>query len=332
MRRNCECWTSLLYRQGERGHASKIDPRSEQDWTARAEAAELRASKAEERDDWPAELHQETRALVTSFARALAHKLRRAEEKYGYSDGWRTEDWADECRNQLAIHVRKGDPLDVAAYAAFCWARQWRTSDAWPEPIEARDCEAEHRRTEAELSDVEALIARLKSNAPLPVCPFDRRSPDYYTAGENGAACTVCGGTEEVDRCRGADTRIMEEAAAALQASEAARLKAEGERDAKARFADGWREKFHAVRKLNEAAELRASKAEEREAKLLADKARLDWLEFRTVEVRDPLVHGSRHLFFANPDDSFEGEEGPSDLRAKIDAALNQVGGADAQP
>jgi hypothetical protein len=36
--------------------------------------------------------------------------------------------------------------------------------------------------------------------------------------------------------------------------------------------------------------------------------------------VRDPLVHGSRHVFHADVDDSFEGEERPSDIRAKIDA------------
>jgi hypothetical protein len=54
----------------------------------------------------------------------------------------------------------------------------------------------------------------------------------------------------------------------------------------------------------------------------LSDKARLDWLEQQTVEVSIPLVYGSRHLFWANPDDSYEGEIGPSDLRAKIDAQL----------
>lgn len=67
-----------------------------------------------------------------------------------------------------------------------------------------------------------SLIERLRSTAQLPVCPFDRRSPDYYTAGENNAPCTVCGGTEEVDKCRGADTRIMEEAAARIETLEAA--------------------------------------------------------------------------------------------------------------
>lgn len=60
---------------------------------------------------------------------------------------------------------------------------------------------------------VSEVVGRLRSTAPLPVCPFDRRSPDYWTAGENNAPCTVCGGTEEVDKCRRADTRIMEQAA-----------------------------------------------------------------------------------------------------------------------
>jgi hypothetical protein len=52
------------------------------------------------------------------------------------------------------------------------------------------------------------------------------------------------------------------------------------------------------------------------------DTARLDWLETQCVEVRTPLVHGSRAKFSANPDDSYEGEVHPSDLRTKIDAAL----------
>lgn len=73
-------------------------------------------------------VHPETLAMVRQFSTALLVKLRHAEEKYGYSDGWLTEDWEDECRRQLLAHVEKGDPLDVAAYAAFCWARRWSTA------------------------------------------------------------------------------------------------------------------------------------------------------------------------------------------------------------
>lgn len=72
---------------------------------------------------------------------------------------------------------------------------------------------------------------------------------------------------------------------------------------------------------LAKASEIEAEYAEEI-GRLRADKDRLDWLEMRVVKVADALVYGSRHLFFASPDDSYEGEIGPSDLRAKVDEAL----------
>ncbi len=63
------------------------------------------------------------------------------------------------------------------------------------------------------MSDVvEKLLKR------LPVCPYDRRSPDYFTA-PNDKPCVVCGGINEAgspDLCRGADTRVMDEAAAEI--------------------------------------------------------------------------------------------------------------------
>lgn len=76
------------------------------------------------------ELNPRTADMVLGFAFALATKLREAEKKYGYSDGWETEDWEAKCREQLQAHIFKGDPLDVAAYAAFCWARGWRTTSS----------------------------------------------------------------------------------------------------------------------------------------------------------------------------------------------------------
>lgn len=66
-------------------------------------------------------LNPHTMNLVVRFARALAKKLADAETKYGYSDGWRSPEWMDECRVQLQEHVVKGDPRDVAAYCAFLW-------------------------------------------------------------------------------------------------------------------------------------------------------------------------------------------------------------------
>lgn len=75
----------------------------------------------------PAELHPETRRMVCAFAEAMAAKLRQAEIRYGYEDHWRTDEWEHQCRKDLINHLNKGDPLDVAIYAAFMHARGWRT-------------------------------------------------------------------------------------------------------------------------------------------------------------------------------------------------------------
>jgi hypothetical protein len=59
------------------------------------------------------------------------------------------------------------------------------------------------------------IVTRLRSSEPLPACPYDRLSPHYRTA-PNDNPCMVCGGlndAEAPDLCRGADTRIMGEAA-----------------------------------------------------------------------------------------------------------------------
>lgn len=63
--------------------------------------------------------------------------------------------------------------------------------------------------TSALLAEAEAVLPKLIGT--LPVCPFDRRSPDYWTT-SNDKPCHVCGGTEAVDKCRGADLRCMDEA------------------------------------------------------------------------------------------------------------------------
>jgi len=51
--------------------------------------------------------------------------MRGAELKYGYSDHWLHGIWDTECRAQMREHIEKGDPRDVAIYAAFMWARGW---------------------------------------------------------------------------------------------------------------------------------------------------------------------------------------------------------------
>lgn len=73
-------------------------------------------------------LHPETEKLVAEFSFALRAKLLKAQHKYEFGDNWRTDDWETECRQALFKHLIKGDPLDVAAYAGFCWKRGWPTS------------------------------------------------------------------------------------------------------------------------------------------------------------------------------------------------------------
>ena len=79
-----------------------------------------------------AALHPATINLVVRFARALSKKLAAAETKYGYSDGWLSPDWMDECRAKLMEHIAKGDPRDVAAYCAFLWHHGASTIAAQP--------------------------------------------------------------------------------------------------------------------------------------------------------------------------------------------------------
>jgi len=55
------------------------------------------------------------------------------------------------------------------------------------------------------------------------------------------------------------------------------------------------------------------------------DAALLDWMETKVVNVREPLMYGSRDLFWASPDqDDPAFPAGPSDIRAKVRAAMAQ--------
>jgi hypothetical protein len=70
-----------------------------------------------------AELHA-LNALVDKFAAAMKAKLLRAAIEKGRS-GWDDPSWTpDEIKAALLAHVEKGDPIDVANFAAFWWNRQ----------------------------------------------------------------------------------------------------------------------------------------------------------------------------------------------------------------
>jgi hypothetical protein len=75
----------------------------------------------------PRELSFSSQVLIQRFANAIGEKMRAAELKYGYSDGWRDGGWEWECRKHLREHLEKGDPRDVAIYAAFMWHHGWST-------------------------------------------------------------------------------------------------------------------------------------------------------------------------------------------------------------
>lgn len=66
--------------------------------------------------------------LVGRFSEALMLKLVKAEEKHGWNGAWQRDGWASELRAELLRHLDKGDPLDVAAYAAFAWHHGWSTA------------------------------------------------------------------------------------------------------------------------------------------------------------------------------------------------------------
>ncbi len=75
----------------------------------------------------PNDLHPDTCKLVAQFATAMAKKLRIAEVKHGYSNGWKDSDWMPECKHDLIEHLIKGDPRDVANYCAFLWFHKQST-------------------------------------------------------------------------------------------------------------------------------------------------------------------------------------------------------------
>ncbi|KGX96474.1 hypothetical protein Y023_5062 [Burkholderia pseudomallei A79D] len=91
------------------------------------------------------------------FTRALANKLLAAQRKYGYSDNWMRDGWADECRAELMRHIQKGDPRDVAAYCAFLWHHNESTA---PSPID--------ERAPFDLTDMEWLNVFERVSATIP--------------------------------------------------------------------------------------------------------------------------------------------------------------------
>lgn len=63
-----------------------------------------------------------TKDAAERFGIALQEKLFKAQKDYNYRHEWQEDD-LDGLRRGFLEHLAKGDPLDVAAYALFFWAR-----------------------------------------------------------------------------------------------------------------------------------------------------------------------------------------------------------------
>lgn len=116
---------TTCYRVSVETYHSTVKP-----WLAKREAARVSAVKMIEPDDPAPALHPATAELVDRFAIALKEKLLASQIKHTERavDAWTNPHWRWLCQSDLVDHVRKGDPLDVAAYAAFCWHHGWLTS------------------------------------------------------------------------------------------------------------------------------------------------------------------------------------------------------------
>lgn len=105
-------------------------------WESSIRTEELRtppAGKHGEVIHLPDGLHRDTQNLVMLFAEAMAYKLNKAQEKYGYDNGWKGSAWEKDCRDRLHEHLAKGDPRDVANYCAFMWHHGWSTEETGPD-------------------------------------------------------------------------------------------------------------------------------------------------------------------------------------------------------
>lgn len=139
------CWTHDHFTEGEgtpigwlpmlaaAPAASGAHPDALPDGTLSKSTAKRVEALAASGGDGPT-LHPATEDLIRRFSDALREKLSAAEKKYGYSDGWASPDWMDECRKHLMQHIAKGDPRDVAAYCAFLWHHGESTT---PQPLAA---------------------------------------------------------------------------------------------------------------------------------------------------------------------------------------------------
>lgn len=66
--------------------------------------------------------------LVGQVCDAMRIKLAKARAKG--RTGWHLDDWMEQCRRELIVHIAKGDPIDIILFAAFLW---WHGESTWSE-------------------------------------------------------------------------------------------------------------------------------------------------------------------------------------------------------
>lgn len=139
----------------------------------------------QERIPIPAELHPDTAHALIKFAGALAIKLRKNEEKYGYSNGWLTEDWEEKFHLEHMAHIAKGDPRDNAIYNLFAWTRGWKTK--WIVSEAEKSFQIEPTQTEAKSEGKPSTKAYSK-----------KKSPNTRSKSAKAAALKRWGGTKSL--------------------------------------------------------------------------------------------------------------------------------------
>lgn len=114
------------------------------------------------------ELAPATAELVDQFAQAVKDKLLAAQRKYGYSTEWQAADWQAECQQELLGHLLKGDPRDVAAYAAFSWRHGWSTRGRAAEALMAAiDADVAFRAADADAVAAQAACVEQKGGVEV---------------------------------------------------------------------------------------------------------------------------------------------------------------------
>ena len=124
------------------------------------------------------------RALVEGFSAALLAKLEASASRRADPDEWRGDGWRDALCDELARHVAKGDPLDVAAYAAFAWHHGWSVGEG---AGALREALAAARERAVEVAGLREALAEAREELDEARASAERTTAALYASEEQGA-------------------------------------------------------------------------------------------------------------------------------------------------